>query len=128
MRTEAKGRAIPDHSLEVADTGLEAVLLQGAVFLLPFGVEEVLSDALEEGLALWQVQLLKRFLSGFWLAGNNLSQACVHLQGSPKEATKVQEHLEDPAKVLFLLHQVLRLGISATGRIVKNFPEKEINI
>ena len=29
-RTVAKGRAIPDHSLEVADTGQEAVLLQGA--------------------------------------------------------------------------------------------------
>ena len=52
----------------------------------------------------------------------------MHLQGSPKEATKVQEHLEDPAKVLILLHQVLRLGISAVGRIVKNFPEKEINV
>ena len=64
----------------------------------------------------------------FWLAGNNFSQACVHLQGSPKEATKVQEHLEDPAKVLFLLHQVLCLGISTAGRIVQNFPEKEKNI
>ena len=52
----------------------------------------------------------------------------MHLQGSPKEATKVQEHLEDPAKVPILLHQVLRLGIRAVGRIVKNFPEKEINI
>ena len=68
-RTEPKGRAIPDLSPEVADTGLEAVLLQGAVFLLPFGVEEVLSDALEEGLALWQVQLRKRFLSGFLVGG-----------------------------------------------------------
>ena len=97
------------------------------VFLLLSGVEEVLSDApgAKSGNQP-QVQSLKRFLSGFWLAGNNLSQACVHLQGSPKEATEVQGHLEDPAKVLFLLHQVL--GISATGRIVKNFPEKEINI
>ena len=50
-RTVAKGCAIPDHSLEVADTGLEAVLFQGAVFLLLFGVEEVLSDAPEESLA-----------------------------------------------------------------------------
>ena len=59
----------PDLSPEVAAVGLEAVVLQGAVFLLPFGVEEVLSDALEEGLALWQVQLLKRFLSGFLVGG-----------------------------------------------------------
>ena len=42
----------------------------------------------------------------------------------PKGDAKVQEHLEDPAKVLFLLHQVLRLRIGAVGRIVKNFPEK----
>ena len=48
----------------------------------------------------------------------------MHLKGSPKGDAKVQEHLEDPAKVLFLLHQVLRLGISAVGRIMKNFPEK----
>ena len=48
---------IPDLSPEVA---VEAVVLQGAVFLLPFGVEEVQSDALEEGLGLWQVQNLKR--------------------------------------------------------------------
>ena len=52
----------------------------------------------------------------------------MHLQGSPKGDARVQEHLEDPAKVLFLLHQVLRLGISTAGHIVKNFPEKEINI
>ena len=63
-----------------------------------------------------------------WLVGNNLSQACVHLQGSPKEATEVQGHLEDPAKVLFILHQVLHLGIRAAEGIVKNFPKKEINI
>ena len=50
---------LPDLSLEVAVIGLEAVELQGSVFLLPFGVKEVLSDALEEGLGLWQVQLLK---------------------------------------------------------------------
>ena len=43
---------------------LEAVVLQGAIFLLPFGVEEVQSDALEEGLGLWQVQSLKRFKTG----------------------------------------------------------------
>ena len=63
-RTEPKRTRFPDLSPEVADTGLEADLLQGAVFLLPFGVEEVQSDALEEGLGLWQVQSLKRFLSG----------------------------------------------------------------
>ena len=44
----------------------------------------------------------------------------MYLQGSPKEATEVQGHLEDPAKVLFLLH----LGIRAAGRIVKNFPDE----
>ena len=43
---------IPDLDPEVA---VEAVVLQGAVFLLPFGVEEVQSDALEDGLGLWQV-------------------------------------------------------------------------
>ena len=53
---------IPDLDPEVA---VEAVVLQGAIFFLPFRVEEVLSDALEEGLGLWQVQLLKRYLSGF---------------------------------------------------------------
>ena len=62
------------------------------------------------------------------MAGNNLSQACVHLQGSPKGDAEGQEHLEDSAKVLFFLYQVLRLGISAAGRIVKNFPEEEINV
>ena len=60
---------IPDLSPEVAVIGLEAVELQGAVFLLPFRVVEVLSDALEEGLGLWQVQLLKRYLSGFLVGG-----------------------------------------------------------
>ena len=50
----------------------------------------------------------------------------MHLKGSPKGDAKVQEHLEDPAKVLFLLYQVLPLGISAVGRdIVKNFPVKK---
>ena len=49
----------------------------------------------------------------------------MHLKGSPKGDAKVQEHLEDQAKVLILLYQVLRLGISAAGRnIVKNFPER----
>ena len=56
-RPEPKRTRIPDLSPEVA---VEAVVLQGAVFLLPFGVEEVQSDALEEGLGLWQVQSLKR--------------------------------------------------------------------
>ena len=74
MRTEPKRTRIPDLSPQVADSGLEAVVLQGAVFLLPFGVEEVHSDALEEGLALWQVQSLKRFLFWvIWLAGKNFS-------------------------------------------------------
>ena len=59
----------PDLGLEVAASGLEAVVLQGTVFLLPFRVKEVHSDALEEGLVLWQVQLLKRFLSGFLVGG-----------------------------------------------------------
>ena len=48
----------------------------------------------------------------------------MHLQGSPKGDAEGQEHLEDSAKILFFLYQVLRLGISAAGRIVKNFPEK----
>ena len=48
----AKGRAIPDHSLEVADTGQEAVLLQGASPPSPLRVEKVLSDAPEESLAI----------------------------------------------------------------------------
>ena len=68
-RTEPKRTRIPDLSPEVAVTGLEADLLQGAVFLLPFGVEEVLSDTFKKGLILWQVQPLKRFLSGFLVGG-----------------------------------------------------------
>ena len=68
-RTEPKGRAFQTQSPEVAAVDLEAVVLQGAIFLLPFGVEEVQSDALEEGLGLWQVQSLKRFLSGFLVGG-----------------------------------------------------------
>ena len=60
---------LPDLSLEVAVIGLGAVELQGAVFLLPFGVEEVQSDALEEGLGLWQVQNLKRVKLGYLVGG-----------------------------------------------------------
>ena len=59
----------PDLSPEVAAVGLVAVMLQGAVFLLPFGVEEVQSDALEEGLGLWQVQNLKRVKLGYLVGG-----------------------------------------------------------
>ena len=49
---------------------VEAVELQGAVILIPFGVEEEQGDALEEGLGLLQVQNLKRAKLGYlWLAG-----------------------------------------------------------
>ena len=66
-RTKAKGCTIPDQNLEVADTGLEAVLLQGAVFLLLFGVEEVLSDAPEEKSGLWhRFNSLSDSFLGFW--------------------------------------------------------------
>ena len=100
-----KDALIPDPSLEVADR------FRGAVLLLVIG---------------HRFSKLKRFLSGFSGSGGITSlKACVHLQGSPKGDAKVQEHLEDPAKVLSLLHQVLRLGIGAAGRIVKNFPEKK---
>ena len=86
---------LPDPSPEVADLGQEAEMLQGPVYLLLSGVEEVHSDAPREKSGN-QPQVLKAlndsFLSGFWLVGNNLSQACVHQQGSPKEATRVQGH------------------------------------
>ena len=66
-RTKPKGHTIPDLSPEVADTGLEAVLLQGAVFLLLFGVEEVLSNAPEEKSGLWhRFNSLSDSFLGFW--------------------------------------------------------------
>ena len=49
---------------------VEAIELQGAVFLLPCGVEEGQGDALEVDLGLWQVQALNELILGFlWLAG-----------------------------------------------------------
>ena len=98
---------------------------KGPVYLLLSGGEEVLSDApgVKSG-----NQPQVQALNDTFLYGNNLSQARVYLQGSPKEATEVQGHLEDPAKVLFILHQDLCLKIRATEGIVKNFPKKEINI
>ena len=70
-RTVAIGRAIPDHNLGVADTGQEAVLLQEPVILLLFGVEEVLSDAPEESLAIGhRFKSLNDSFLGFWLWGS----------------------------------------------------------
>ena len=70
--TVASRTVLPDPSPEVADLGQEAELLQGPVYLLLIGVEEVHSDApgVKSGN---QPQVLKAlndtFLSGFWLAG-----------------------------------------------------------
>ena len=100
-------------------------MLQGSVFLLPFGVEEVLTEALEEGLGLWQVQNLKRVKLGYLVGGGITLLACVHPQGSLREATEDQGHLKVLAKDLFILHQVFRLGIRTTVDIMKNFPKKE---
>ena len=47
----------------------EAAELQGIIFLLLVGVEEVQGDALEGDLGLWQVLNLKRAKLGYlWLA------------------------------------------------------------
>ena len=50
----------------------------------------------------------------------------MHPQGSQNEATKDKGHLEVLAKDLIILHQVFRLR--AAGNIVKNCPERKINI
>ena len=66
---------------------LEAVVLQGPVYLLLSGVKEVYSDAPREKSGN-QPQVLNALNDSFCLGsgwrGNNLSQACVFLQGSPK--------------------------------------------
>ena len=94
-------------------------MLQGAVFLLPLGVEEGQSDAFEDGLGLWQVQNLKRVKLGYLVGGGITLLACIHPQGSLREATEDQGHLEVLAKDLSILHQVFRLR--AAVDIVKNF-------
>ena len=66
-----KDALIPDLSLEVADTGQEAVLLQGAGLPSPLRVEEVVSDAPEEGLPISCRFKHKRFISGFLAAGGS---------------------------------------------------------
>ena len=70
--TVASRTVLPDPNPEVVELGQEAELLQGPVYLLLSGVEEVHSDApgVKSGN---QPQVLKAlndtFLSGFWLAG-----------------------------------------------------------
>ena len=68
----------PDLSLEVAVIGLGAVELQGAIFLLLVGVEEVQGNALEDGLGLLQVLSLKRNNTGLSVVGEAITLlACV---------------------------------------------------
>ena len=66
-RTEPKDCASRPKAPGVA---AEAAELQGIIFLLLVGVEEVQGDALEGDLGLWQVLNLKRAKLGYlWLAG-----------------------------------------------------------
>ena len=120
---------LPDLSLEVAVIGLGAVELQGAVFLLPFGVEEVLSDALEEGLGLWQVQLLKRYLSGFsgWRGITSPKRVCTckaAQRGMPRARStwRIQPRSSSSST------KSSAWGSAPRGASSRTFLRKEINI
>ena len=64
-RIEPKGRASRPKAQGLLLLAVEAVELQGAVFLLPCGGKEVQGDALEEDLGLWQVQALNELILGY---------------------------------------------------------------
>ena len=103
------------------------------VLLLLFGVEEVVSDAPEEGLSIGY--MFKNINDSFWVSGCGgllltSHKACKHLEGSPRRFAKAQVHQGDQAKVptLNFTDQVLLLavGISAGERdIVEVFPEEK---
>ena len=115
---------LPDPSPEVADLGQEAELLQGPVYLLLSGVEEVHSYTPREKSGN-QPQVLNALNDSFCLGsgwrGITFPKRVCSCKAAPKEATEVQGRLRTKAKVLFLLH----LGIRAAGRIMKNFPENK---
>ena len=103
-------------------------MLQGAVFLLPFGVEEVLSDALKEGLSFgYRFKSLNDTFLGFWLQGVHLSQGRQAPERQPKEVRQGPGAPRGSSQgSISLLYQVLLLGISAVEHdIVKIFPEKK---
>ena len=102
------------------------------VLLLLFRVEEVLSNAPEESLAIGhRFKSLNDSFLGFWLRGFTSLKDCLHLKGSPRGDAKVQVHQGDQAKVSTLLYQVLLPVVEASAGerdIVKIIPERVINI